>query len=312
MSESRTCTFPLTQSSLRSGAHRSRRFHCLDLPTQDLSFTFQESRTVRFSSRLALIITTLALAVPSPANAQDPFANARKLENLDGDAVLLRVGRKLVIKLENEPEDREIKIPRVFASLKSVQFLGKSPHPKLIVHPEPNEWFVRWKPDVETSKAVVLSFDSTPLLADEVKPIRQAGDGTLTLHAHHATTSGEKLRFEPQPHKNTVGYWTIAGDSATWKVDVSSPGSFNVGILQGCGSGQGGSAAMLKLTSPSGEESSLEFEVEETGHFQNFIWRGLGSADMNEKGEWSLTVMPKKIANKALMDVRMIHLSPAR
>lgn len=267
---------------------------------------------MRFSSQLALATAILALTVTSSAKAQDPFANARKLKNLDDDAVLLRVGRKLVIKVDEEPKDREIKIPRIFASLKSVQFLGKAPHPKLIVHPEPNEWSVRWKPDVEFSKAVVLSFDSTPLLAEEVKPIRQASDGTLTLHAHQATTAGELLRFEPQPHKNTVGYWTVPGDSATWKINVNSPAAFNVGILQGCGKGQGGSEAVLVLKSPSGAESTLDFEVEETGHFQNFVWRGLGLIQLDEKGVWDLTVRPRKISKKALMDVRMIHLSPAR
>ena len=92
---------------------------------------------------------------------------------------------------------------------------------------------------------------------------------------------------------------------------VEKPGKFNVAILQGCGSGNGGSTAELKLSlasSPNDSAASLEFEVQETGHFQNFIWRHLGEVNLSEAGEYQLRISPKNLKRAALMDVRAVHL----
>ena len=224
----------------------------------------------------------------------------------------MRQDHRLFVHVDSEPADLTITIPRIYASLVRVHFLDEHPHENLTVLPEPREWLIRWKPPVTFRHVLVLEFDSPPFLADEIKPIRQAGDGTLMLHACQATTSGEKLRFEPQPYKNTVGYWTIPTDVATWKLYVDRPGEFNVGILQGCGKDQGGSEGEMIITSGQGSSTKLDFTTVDTGHFQNFIWRDLGTIRMDQPGEYDLMIKPKRIAKAALMDVRLLHLSPAR
>src|SRR5439155_22753950 len=45
-------------------------------------------------------------------------------------------------------------------------------------------------------------------------PNPPAKDGTITLHARTATIHGAQLRFEPLPHKNTLGFWTRQDDWA--------------------------------------------------------------------------------------------------
>ena len=48
------------------------------------------------------------------------------------------------------------------------------------------------------------------------------------------------LRYEPLPHKNTLGFWVRPEDWADWNFTVKTAGSFQVEGLIGCGKGSGG------------------------------------------------------------------------
>src|SRR5262249_8864162 len=104
------------------------------------------------------------------------------------------------------------------------------------------------------------------------RPHPQAADGSITLPASRASIHGTQLRYEPLPHKNTLGYWTQAGDRARWEFTVSRPGTFSVVVLQGCGEGQGGSMVEVEAAG-----RSVRFTVEDTGGFQNFKARTIGT-----------------------------------
>lgn len=201
------------------------------------------------------------------------------------------------------------RIPRVCASLRGAYFEGMPDNP-VIVHPEIEYWELRFDGE-PLAKAVVLQFDSYPSLLSEVSPTKQAVDGTVTLRCSQGRTEGEKLRFEPQPHKNTIGYWTIPTDSVTWPIQLSQPGEFNVGLLQGAGE-NGGGIARVSLLENGKLVDSFEFTVEVTGHFQNFRWRHAGTLEATKPGCYSLMIQPVKIDDVALMDVRQVHLSPKR
>ena len=43
-------------------------------------------------------------------------------------------------------------------------------------------------------------------------PNPQAKDGTIVMHARTAEVHGTMLRYEPLPHKTTLGYWVNAED----------------------------------------------------------------------------------------------------
>src|SRR5262249_17763930 len=87
------------------------------------------------------------------------------------------------------------------------------------------------------------------------RPNPQSAAGSSSLHARTAQVHGVQLRYEPLPHKRTLGYWTRQEDWASWELTISKPGTFTVTALQGCGKGQGGSVVefavagqMLRLT----------------------------------------------------------------
>lgn len=136
-------------------------------------------------------------------------------------------------------------------------------------------------------------------------PNPQSKDGTVTLPARTAEIHGIQLRYEPLPHKNTLGFWTRGDDWASWEFTLRKPGTFAVEVLQGCGKGQGGSEVEISL-----DGNSLAFTVEDTGHFQNFKGRTVGQIKLDKPGRYTLTVKAKKKAAAAVMDLRSVTLKP--
>lgn len=227
---------------------------------------------------------------------------------------------------ENFAEPGQVRLPRFAASLSSVRWLGqppadglkppadglKPPADGLNLTIEPDHWIVAWTQRPADATVIVLTFDTPPKLLSEVGPVKPVGDGSLFLPASLATTTGEKIRFEPQTFKNTVGYWTGKKDSAEWQFAAARSGIYNVAILQGCGAGQGGSRGKLTVTAADDPASlsSLEFDVSETGHFQNFQWRHLGTLNISNRGVHRLKIEPIAIKHAALVDIRAVQLIP--
>lgn len=134
--------------------------------------------------------------------------------------------------------------------------------------------------------------------------VAPAADGSVLLHARDAVVHGRTLRYEPEPNKNTLGYWTNAADWAAWEFTVAKAGDYSVEVLQGCGKGSGGSDVELAV-----DERVLPFTVQDTGGFQNFVARDVGKVKLAE-GKHVLTVRPKKKPGLAVMDLRQVTLKP--
>ncbi len=137
-------------------------------------------------------------------------------------------------------------------------------------------------------------------------PNPQAADGSIRLPASTAEIHGTTLRYEPLPHKNTLGFWVREEDWASWEFTVTKPGKFVVEPLQGCGKGAGGSEVEFTIAG-----QTLAMTVEDTGHFQNFVPRNIGTVKIAAPGRYTLTVKPKKKAKSAVMDLREVRLKPA-
>ncbi len=141
----------------------------------------------------------------------------------------------------------------------------------------------------------------------DYRPNPQAKDGTVTMHAKTALVSGVQLRFEPLPHKNTLGFWTNADDFATLDFTLEAGGTFAVEVLQGCGKGSGGAEVELAVG-----DQKLTFAVKDTGGFQNFEAREVGTLKVEKPGRHTLTVRAKTKPGPAVMDLRQVVLKPAK
>src|SRR5262245_52182700 len=168
------------------------------------------------------------------------------------------------------------------------------------------------KPDVAKQLADKLAAWRTavgakmPTPNPDYVPNPQAKDGTIVLHARTAEVHGVMLRYEPLPHKNTLGCWVRTEDRASFEFTVSKPGKFQVEVLQGCGKGQGGSEVEVAVG-----EQVLKWTVEDTGHFQNFKARDVGTVSIDKPGRHTLSIQPKTKAKAAVVDIRQVTLKPA-
>ena len=136
----------------------------------------------------------------------------------------------------------------------------------------------------------------------------QAADGVVTLHGRDATIHGTRLRWEPAAKKQTIGYWTQVSDAATWTFELSQPGTYDVEVLQGCGTGQGGSRMIIE-----GPGDPITWTVEETGHFQNFRPRIVsGGLCLPKVANIKSLSNRTKIAAQAACDIRQIRLIPIK
>jgi hypothetical protein len=137
-------------------------------------------------------------------------------------------------------------------------------------------------------------------------PNAEPGCGAILLHASDAKVHGSKLRYEPEPHKDTLGFWTQQDDHATWEFDAPHAGTFVVELLQGCGKGSGGAEVVVSIAG-----QTLTMKVEETGHFQRFIPRALGTVTLDKPGKYTLTVKASSKPGPAVMDLRRVLLRDA-
>jgi hypothetical protein len=139
---------------------------------------------------------------------------------------------------------------------------------------------------------------------DKIAP--QANDRSISLHASNATVHGSTIRYEPQPHKNTIGYWTKQQDWVSWDFRLNRPGTFLVELTQSCGKGSGGSKYELSVG-----EQKLADVVPETGSFTNWTNRVIGKIELVQTGQQTLAVKPIHKPGLAVMDLRAVVLRPA-
>jgi hypothetical protein len=135
----------------------------------------------------------------------------------------------------------------------------------------------------------------------------QLSGGRIVLHSSKAQVHGTHLRYEPEEHKNTLGYWSDPSDWASWTFDVSQPGTYKIHLWQGCGKTNGGSEVSIICA---GQTSA--FIVEDTGGYQNFKEREIGSVTFSKPGPQTLEVRPKTKTGNGVMDLQKVVLIPDR
>ena len=214
-------------------------------------------------------------------------------------------GNSLYTEIKAAKDDSSLKIPRLANVVQSITWQS-APESKISLQPEPDHWIIRHgKPAAESGDVLVIALDAPPKAFDSSMVTQANEAGVIFLPAKLAMTTGENLRYEPQPHKNTVGYWSNVKATAEWKFSSPAKGSYEIDILQGCGTGHGGSEVNVTI-----ENDVRSFVVEETGHFQNFVWRTVGTASLSADEIMTLRLSPQKKPGGAVMDVRAVRLCP--
>lgn len=166
-------------------------------------------------------------------------------------------------------------------------------------------------PDADTASALALKLEAWRTLMNQVvtNPKKkmdakmEPGAGAVLLHARDAKVHGSKLRYENPPQKDTLGFWVQKDDWAEWTFTLPNPGTFQVEVLQACGKGSGGAEVEFAV-----KGQTLTLKVEETGHFQRFVPRTIGTMTFAEAGTYTLTVRARTKPGPAVMDLRRVLL----
>jgi hypothetical protein len=162
------------------------------------------------------------------------------------------------------------------------------------------------KLDSTQIKATATSEAMRPQLAGWRKAMDDAttegANCLIHLEARDAQVKATKMKYEDLPHKDTLGFWVNADDTATWKFTAPKAGKYRVTVLQGCGKGNAGSIVAVEAGA-----SKCQFTVEETGHFQRFVPREIGQIEL-ASGDNTLTIRPLTKAKAAVMDLRRVIL----
>ena len=196
-----------------------------------------------------------------------------------------------------------VSFPRLNNPMRRVRLLGGE---ELQLGQDSTRWWVDLPAGLRDEVHLALDLVGAPQVPHRPIVLGPDATGVVVLPAHQARVFGRKLCYEPQPHKNTLGYWVDVGDWAAWEFELAEPGPFEVTVLQGCGQGHGGSQVDVVVG-----DQRLELVVEDTGHFQNFVPRRLGSLEL-PAGRQRLELRPRVKAGGAVMDVREVRLEPVR
>lgn len=264
-----------------------------------------------FQTAVCFALATLTVLSSLTAEASAAEISEKNSKRVWG--TIVTDGRSLELRVSSIPKSRKLDIPRLNNRLDVAYLKSDTKKSPLTLHPLIETWEIQLPPDMEEAdKAdVIVEFKEPVSIGHEIAI--QAKDGTIALPAHIARTHGKLLRYEPQPHKNTVGYWANAEDWAEWSLQVDLSGGFEVEVHQGCGKGQGGSTVEFELILK-GEKSGpkLTHTIVDTGHFQNFKPFKLGKFEDVKTGEYALKVRCLKKAKNAVCDIRLIQLLPAK
>lgn len=216
------------------------------------------------------------------------------------------------------PQRGSVLLPRLAAAVPLIEAEMDGEACEVRLEPLPDTWRIAWEPNAPLDQLdhgliVTIHCDRPPLTPAQTPPVQPRFDGVIELPAALARTRGQTIRYEPQPHKNTVGFWTSADDAAAWVFRIDRPGEYSLAALAGCGKGQGGSTMAVRIrktgsAADSPPAAKLEFTVAETGNFQNFRWQPLGLLPIVEPGEYQIEFQPAKIAAKAAVDIRAVQL----
>jgi putative membrane-bound dehydrogenase-like protein len=131
-----------------------------------------------------------------------------------------------------------------------------------------------------------------------VRPV----DDALALLATDAAIFGNEIAFEPQ--FRNVGMWHGVEDYVKWNVRLDKPGEFDVWLDWSCANDSAGNAYVLE-----GAQPELRGKVAATGGWDRYRQEKIGTVNLGI-GAHRLTLRPDGKLQRALMDLRGLHLVP--
>jgi alpha-L-fucosidase len=159
--------------------------------------------------------------------------------------------------------------------------------------PDPDATVVVLKPEGD------LKFAAIPLP-------KQSSDGTIRLMPEDVDIGG-KAGIQGDPVSN-IGHWRTAKEVATWKIDVTKPGKYDVSFDYAMDEEHAGTTFKF-----SAGDKSLEGKVKATKSGNDYEQMKLGTIEIEKLGEVKFTIKPDNVPTGAyVMNLRSVTLTPAK
>jgi alpha-L-fucosidase len=155
------------------------------------------------------------------------------------------------------------------------------------------------------ASVVVLEIEGSPEVAPYIAT--QAADKTISLVADDAVIHGTTAKCQSADGRQNIGYWTDAGDWVSWDFQVTTPGKFDVEIAQACIPSDAGSEYAVMI-----DGQTLQGKVEDTGDWNKFVVRKLGTVTVSKAGRCTLSVKPTNKPHGAVMNLESVVLKPVK
>jgi alpha-L-fucosidase len=217
-----------------------------------------------------------------------------------------RKGDLLYLHVFNWPEDRMLQVP-LRNVVARAWLLADERNPLVVADAGERGAVVMLPAQMPDEDATVIALE----IEGEPEPIPmpavvQSADGAIVLEAKDADLAGG-MHLEQIGGRTNIGYWTSREGVASWEVQVTQPGEFEVEIEYACEEPSAGSQIAISA----GGGPALEWQVPSTGGWQTFAIAKLGRLKIAQEGVVTLRVEARTKPGNAVMNIRRIALSPA-
>jgi putative membrane-bound dehydrogenase-like protein len=134
--------------------------------------------------------------------------------------------------------------------------------------------------------------------------VKPGDDGSLRLLAINCAIYGKTLVLEPK--YGNLGYWQSEDDHAVWTVAVPKAGRYEVWLDYACHDDAAGDEFVIAAG-----DAKVSGKIAGTGTWENYKGTKVGSLLLAE-GEQQVVMRPAGKVRSALIDLRMIRLTPEK
>lgn len=138
-------------------------------------------------------------------------------------------------------------------------------------------------------------------------PLQQGDDGNVFLDSIDAKVNGGGARYEDDPAKKCIGFWTNEKDTVEWEFVVNEPGKFSVELEVACDKDSGGSDFVVEVSG-----NQIRAKVPDTGSWATFVRKSFGTVELKSTGKTKLIVRPLNKKGLAVMNLRSAKLILSR
>lgn len=198
-----------------------------------------------------------------------------------------------------------LEVPGLKNAVKEAYLLGDTGKSPLPVARQDDDVLIRLPekaPDT-IDTVIVLKIVGDP---DVDTTIRPRADGSFVLPAGDATIVGSNVKYVVASHKNRMDSlvgWTDAKDTATWEIQVDKPGRYRVQVTAACEKEEAGDSFTVRVGT-----REITCKVQPTDGPDHFRTYEIGAIEIPNPGKQTLTVTPKRLSGKQLMNLRELRL----